>query len=303
MANFSKHEMLNELRTIFLFEADHILLGAGPDAARHFIGFDPGDAGEYCNMPVELVDLSRFDIAGSFERGFDYAFAPSVLNSLGEHEVQDLQTFMLGTPRAGGIVSGGESHKFMTPDGFCQRVADTVHARWKLEWHPGESDHYKFSVRELALLADMTEGAVRNALADKGENGLKAVPGSKNPVLIEHAEAHRWLSGRRGFIPTPDRPGTDRFLIEHLQAIKSSTALGQLVLQQLLAAYGSKEEAAEALGWTDDLLEKWVTGKQAFEADRAQEIAQALDIESPLFLGKSLEVTLRRDLVDIDGDQ
>ena len=303
MNNFTKHEMLNELRTIFLFEADHILLGAGPEAARNFIGFDTGTSGEYCNMPPDIVDLSRFDIAGSFERGFDYAFAPSVLNALEEHEVQDLHTFMLGTPRAGGIVSGGETHKFMTPDGLCQRVADTVHARWKLEWNPDESGHYKFSVRELALLADMTEGAVRNALADKSENGLRAIPGSKNPILIQHAEAHRWLSGRRGFIPTPDRPGADRFLTEHLLSIKSSSALGQLVLQQLLGTFGSKERAAEALGWTNELLDRWVSGTQKFEANQAHALAKALDIEPALFLGKSLEVTFRRDVVEVDGDQ
>jgi len=293
--------MLNELRTIFLFEADHILMGVGREAACSFIGFDAGDANEYCHLPPELVDLSEFQIAGSFERGFDYAFFPSLLNSIGEHEVQDLETFMLGTPRAGGIESGGETHMFMSPNGLCQRVAETVHARWKLEWHPESSGQFKFSVRELSLLADMTEGAVRNALADKSENGLRAIAGSKNPILIEHVEAHRWLLGRRGFIPTPDQPGADRFLAENLQNTRSAVELGQLLRHPLLAIFCSKEEAVETLGWNLELLDQWLSGSQKFEADQARTIAEALNLDVPSFVGKSMEVTLRRDLVEQTG--
>ena len=36
---FTKIEMLNELKTIFLFEADHIASGAGHEQATAFIGF------------------------------------------------------------------------------------------------------------------------------------------------------------------------------------------------------------------------------------------------------------------------
>ena len=147
MARFPKSEMLNELRTIFLFEADHILMGSGPEVAAQFIGFDP-EFNEYCHLSPERVDLSRFSIAGSFERGYDYAFRPSLLNTLGEGEVQDLVVFMLGTPRAGGISSGGETHAFMTPEGLCQRVADTVLARWKLEWDPVGAGSHSFTTRE-----------------------------------------------------------------------------------------------------------------------------------------------------------
>lgn len=303
MARFTKDEMRNELRTIFLFEADHILMGAGPNVARQFIGFDTGDAYEYCHLSPETVDLSRFQIAESFERGYDFAFCPSVLNTIGEHEVQNLITFMLGTPRAGGISSGGETHKFMTPDGLCQRVADTVHARWKLEWDPVGAGGHTFTTRELALLADMTEGAVRNALADKSENGLQAVPGTKNPVIIEHAEAHRWLLGRRGFIPWPDRPSSDRFLTEHLQNIQSSEALGQLIRQRINAAFGTTQNAEDKLGWAQTILSQWIAGTQIFDEKRARALAEALDFEAPLFVGKTLEVTLRRDLCQSQGGE
>ncbi len=48
MTRFTKEEMLSELRTIFLFEADHILLGAGEQAALGFIGIPVPQEGQYC---------------------------------------------------------------------------------------------------------------------------------------------------------------------------------------------------------------------------------------------------------------
>jgi len=298
MPRVAKDDMLNELRTIFLFEADHILMGAGPEAAKRFIGFEP-EFDEYCHLPPEKVDFSHFRIARSFDRGYDYAFQPSLLNALTEDEVQDLNVFMLGTPRAGGISSGGETHAFMTPDGLCQRVADTVYSRWKLEWDRFSGSH-TFTTRELALLADMTEGAVRNALADKSENGLQAIPGSKNPVLVEHAEASRWLSGRRGFVSSPDRPNADRFLMEHLQGIRSCEALGQLIARLLRKTSGAITDKASAL--LPD-VDQWIAGSQTFNERNARALAEALGFEAPLFVGKAMEVILRRDLSHNGGDK
>ena len=293
--------MFDELRTIFLFEADHLLMGVGPEMAERFIGFEAGSHGEYCHHTASAVDLTRFQIAQSFDRGYDYAFRPSVMNTLGEGEVQDLNVFMLGTPKAGGIDSGGETHDFMTPNGFCQTVADTVFARWKLEWESA-GDH-DFTTRELALLADMTEGAVRNALADKSENGLRAIPGTKNPVTVDHAEASRWLKGRRGFIPSPGRPSEDRFLTENLQNIQTAEELGQLVRRRLWDTFGSPDKAPKALDWSPSDVEDWQKGAQIFDADHARRLAIALDFDTPLFVGKALEVTLRRDLSKASGGQ
>ncbi|UDL96145.1 hypothetical protein LGH83_08170 [Lichenihabitans sp. PAMC28606] len=301
MTRFVKTEMLDELRTIFLFEADHLLMGAGPEMAERFVGFEPGDAGEYCHRSPADVDLSRFQITTAFNAGYDYAFRPSVMNTLGEGEVQDLHVFMLGTPRAGGIGSGGETHAFMTQSGLCQTVADTVLARWKLEWDGSGTAVHDFTTRELALLADMTEGAVRNALADKSDSGLRAIPGTKNPVMVEHAEAMRWLKGRRGFIPTPGRASEDRFLTEHLQSVQSAEALGHLIGRRLWDTFGSPDKAPAALAWTVADMDGWQIGTQTFREDQARQLAQALDMDVPLFVGKALEVTLRRDLSSAKG--
>jgi hypothetical protein len=288
MARFTKEQMLNELRVIFLFEADHILMGAGREVAERFIGFEVPEDGQYCFEQPDRVDLRRFPISNVFERAYEAAFFPSVLTSFDDSEVQDLVQFMMGTPRAGGINAAGEPHSFMTPDGYCQSVADAVFARWKLEWDPAGLDGHTFTTRELALLANMTEGAVRNAIAHKSEDGLRVVAGMK-PVSVARDEAWRWLQNRRGFIPSPKRPSEDRFLCEHLRNIQSAAALGDLIRTQLST---SKQQT---LGWTNDEIDEWCNGSFRFDEARACQLARALDFDVPLFVGKALEVSLRRD--------
>ena len=289
MVQFTKDEMLDELRTIFLFEADHVLISSGDAKAAAFIGFPVGEAREYINESPSKVDLSLFsEITGSFERGYEFAFNRSRLNTFDEHEVQDLLVFMEGTPRIGGISSGGELHRFMTPEGRCRIVVDAAFARWKLEWKGDESE--TFTTRELALLANMTEGAVRMAISDKSENRLKSIPGSK-PVSVEFDEAKRWLSGRRGFIPWPQRTMDDRFLARAFRDAETPAALGRLI--QHVIAFQSAERLAEETGLSVDEARTWLDGSFAFDVERAGVIAKSLDLDAPMFIGKALEVTLR----------
>ncbi|CAA2140050.1 hypothetical protein [Methylobacterium bullatum] len=289
MARFTKDEMRDELRTIFLYEADHIMLGRGSEMATAFIGFPDDDSGEYIDMSPSLVDLSRFDIASVFDRCFDYAFNPSPLNASDGSEVQDLHTFMEGTPRIGGNASQ-ETHAFMTPDGLCRIVSDAAMARWSLDDHHGD-----LTVRDIALLADMSEGAVRNAISLADENGLQAIKGTK-PVRIDGQVALRWLQSRRGFIPTPTSAKEDAFLAER---IKSAVTVEELVTL-------TRRQAGVALGRSDEFLTKvGLDSWEALEADicrmdvgRARTFGEALEVDVPLFVGKAMELGLRRQMAE-----
>ena len=289
MGRFTNQEMLDELRTIFLFEADHVLISAGEARAQSFIGFSVGEQCEYLHEPPDKVDLGLFsEITGSFERGYEFAFNPSRLNTFGEHEVQNLLVFMNGTPRVGGIGSGGETHRFMTPDGYCRMVADAAFARWKLEWKGDDSA--TFTTRELALLANMTEGAVRMAISDKSDNRLKAIPGSK-PVAVEFDEAKRWLSGRRGFIAWPDRANDDQFLARAIRDAETPKAFGRLIHQA--AHFQAPDQLAQKAGLPAQEIKAWFDGTFAFDTECARQLAQSLELDVPLFVGKALEVSLR----------
>lgn len=292
MPRFSKTQMLDELREIFLFKGDDLLLSFGRDFAGVALGFPPGRNDEYCNEPPERVDLSRFPISRAFEEGYDFAFRPTVLNgALSSDVVQDLAQFATNLPSSGGVFSAGELHPFMTQDGLCRTLVDALYARWKLEWD--NLAGHTFTTRELALLADMTEGAVRNALADKSESGLRAIVGSK-PLSVDQDEAARWLSERRGFVPTPTRAREDRYLNQYLANIQLIEAFSKLLRERVIASHGSAQRAAEGLGWTESELMSWCNGTYVFDIDKAVSLARALDIEPPLVAGKALELALRR---------
>jgi hypothetical protein len=195
---------------------------------------------------------------------------------------------MEGTPRIGGISSGGEMHRFMTSEGYCRAVADAALARWKLEWAGDESA--TFTTRELALLANMSEGAVRMAISGKSEGRLKAIPGSK-PVAVEFDEAKRWLSGRRGFVPWPERAADDRFLTRAIRDAETPKALSHLV--HLAAGSDTADSLAAKVGRSTADVQPWLDGSFIFEVERASQIAKALQMDVPMFVGKALEVTLR----------
>jgi hypothetical protein len=291
---FTDQDMLDELRTIFLFEAEHIALGAGAHFAEHFIGFATEDT--YVNEPVHRVDLDRFFITGHFKWAFRAAFRPSIKEWRGGLEEHDeLLTFMEGLPRIGSVADA-DTHRFMGPDGRCRIVVDVVHARWKLQWD--EMGH-SLTTRELALLANMSEGAVRNAMADKSDNGLKAIPGSK-PVSVDRDEALRWLSGRRGFVPIPDRRRDDRFLHAVLRDLESASALGKFVSEWCLT---TEEAALLKSGWAEEELADWKSGAFQFDEKRALSLAHALGLDAPLFVGKALEVALRRNPTKENSDE
>ncbi|GAA0246949.1 hypothetical protein LNAOJCKE_0444 [Methylorubrum aminovorans] len=291
MARFTMEQMLDELRTIFLYEADHIAMGAGEEAAERFLGFplreEEGEH-EFCDLDPARVDLGRFQISKTFERAYGFVFEPGLTNALDE-EVQDLLVFMQGTPRVGGRAgSAGVTHSFMGPDGLCQTIADAAYARWKLEI----VERGEFTTRELALLANMSEGAVRNAMADKDEGGLRAIPGSK-PVQVEFEEAKRWLAGRRGFKPTPVRLRDDPNLRSRFGSVQTAEELGELI--QRLRVQFEPILSSSLKAWSAAEIASWEIGSFAFDAERAAELATGLDVDVPLFVGKALEVSLRRD--------
>jgi hypothetical protein len=267
---FRKDELLDELRTILLFEGDHLILGRGEEFAESFLGFAPEDGSNYCEDDPAKVDLLLFPIAGSFDRGYGYAFAPTNPIQIDESEVQDLIVFMLGIPRVGGTSAGGELHEFMTPKGFCRRLADTVYARWKLEIEHVD----QFSIRELALLANMTEGAVRNAVSI-GELRTRK---SGTSIWVKHADALDWLRGRKGFVAMPSAEQETSAGLTTLRNAETPEQLGA-ALQAALSSSGVPDEELDRLvGWSPADRRRWFAGDVAREFHAVGHIAGLLRI-------------------------
>lgn len=64
-----------------------------------------------------------------------------------------------------------------------------------------DDDTGYLTLKEIALLGQMTERAVRNAAQPTAADQLKTRK-EKNQTVVDAAEALRWLKGRRGFIAT-----------------------------------------------------------------------------------------------------
>ena len=97
-------------------------------------------------------------------------------------------------------------------------------------------DHgISLSLEELALLADMNERSVRNAVSAEGDGRLTL----DNQGEVANEEASRWLRGRRGFIATQRRE-LPRDLKEPSAALDAIEIPG--FLRSRLEALGSQPE-------------------------------------------------------------
>jgi hypothetical protein len=175
-----------DLAQMLIAHAATIARWANPEAATAFIGF-PADEP---SMPYDEtkwtdVDLERFDSKRLFDVAYDYAFQVGDPTRYGPDEWADL-SFLLDSYVTGYVMM----HSPMAdPQSVIRRVGDMAHARWLLDNEPVET----LSTRHLALLAQMEESAVRNALAKVGRSARGG---------IDNAFAREWLKGRRGFVPT-----------------------------------------------------------------------------------------------------
>jgi hypothetical protein len=181
-----------ELKFGLLLIADAVHHFGSWQTAIEFIGFSM-DGETFAEEPVERVDLRRHQAMGAILLMYDFAFAPSSLEPSEDFEENCLASFISTVPQTAcdGRATGWTGQ-------FSRMVLDAFRARQRLI--EGRQKRVEpFSIRELALLADMTEGAVRNSLSAE----RLSARGRKGRDGLEWKEAIRWLSQRRGFRSAP----------------------------------------------------------------------------------------------------
>ena len=123
------------------------------------------------------------------------------------------------------------------------------------EFGVGNGDLGYLTLSEIALLANMDERSVRNAANPKLPDPLKTEQVGKRS-LVNPEEARRWLSGRKGFIPTKVCEGAvaqrpqefDLALTEELveiierEAKKSGLTFGAFLKKALIKASEGMEK-------------------------------------------------------------
>jgi hypothetical protein len=111
----------------------------------------------------------------------------------------------------------------------------------------------RLSIKQIALLARMTEKSVSNALHADGDNRLKGAAANKVDTLVENHEALCWLRGRRSFRETtfPEFDGEQPETLSHAE-------ISKYIHDRVYSLYGGEEAkdypdiAIAQLGWEDD---------------------------------------------------
>ena len=174
--------------------------------------FYPGSGDRLIGVPLAYrgdsatpaIDLSKTEIGRYLPIYYRYAYEgkmtpgyESELDDYGENieRLVDFASMFVSDSAYFDLCLDVAGLDVATDVGHLRDMLDRLRARLSLD--SGSS----LSVREIALLADMSERSVRNAMTADGSNRLVA---SKDGI-VENLEAHRWLEGRRGFVKTERR--------------------------------------------------------------------------------------------------
>lgn len=288
---FTKEEVMDELREVLLANACQITLSTGSDElTTTYIGFDPMDFDlSPVNGPnrdaIAKVDLGRFWITQQIGLAFDYAFQTgdtAARTAFGMDDWTDITIFREGAARCG---FGGETTPLTSEDSRLSHTLDMAIARKKLDH--GNS----LTIRELALLANMGETAVRTSLSAEG------IRTEGKPAQLPADLATEWLRRRRGFVPTlaPEeswqvpRPSSADLLRTEPFAAALQAMMAELGLDATRLAQVAEVDAA----WLDMLI----TGQDdaACDLDALQRLGVSVGADVPLFVGRAVEAILRGD--------
>lgn len=297
-APFTWQEIESQVRTAVLRQLNSLIYFGpqGDDVAHSFAGMDPDlldpslsdDAAS--NVATKLR-VERHGIHSITRKAYDYAYQTDHW-LLATSETYHLACALLDGAYALADTDGELSPLAKLNDPPLRRMLETFVARWKLS---NEDYHYGLTVRELALLSNMTVPAVRTSLSKEGfkleANNRADATKDENGVLSEE-DALVWLARRRGFVPTrTDAPRnssgvtTAAAIHQWLETLSFAAAL-----QRILAAGETKASSLAAeldlnLAW----LESLAAGKAvALDIDALRKLSRHLGAEEAAFVSKAV---------------
>ncbi len=288
MPQVAEDQLRRELAAVVVVMSHHIAIWSNDlQLAARFGGWD-----EDAEPKIEDVDLDGFWAAKQVLGAYHYAFHPTSDDVHDTQALYELQEILSGLPRED---FHGDARDFPSYRG-PSAIEDTVHAAHARAAIDGIDNGLtaSLSVRQLALLADMTEGAVRNAMTQSGEARLAAILGEK-PVRFEIEEARRWLEGRRGYRATPKGMADDPLMDARLRSFERMEQLTDFIERHARRNHEGTEGLARALGWDARAMSPWLEGCFQFDAKEATDLARTLGADEATFAGKALELSLRRD--------
>jgi hypothetical protein len=181
---------------------------------------------------------------------------------------------------------------FDNPDaprgGFREMVALAV-ARATLD------DGLNLTAGQVALLANVSERTVANAMATSGESRLSSTHDEAGGTVIKSDEAFRWLSGRRAFVATAslglstglpktlDAKALREFIVERIreEVPDDGWDFANLKTRGLTSIPGQRcVTICRVLGWSESRAQAWIDGDLAkLDLDDCDPIAGIMGVD------------------------
>lgn len=267
---FTVEEVLDELRMVLWCTASQVALAGRVEAAEAIIA--PEAEFGFSETPARflpMIDLESFPITRILKDAYDFAFQVNEPARFSGMDWADLMAFVKGCVRS---AWSGEIAPPCRADSVLLHVADMVQGRMDLLMGGA------LSIRQLALLAHMTEAAVRSALS---ADGIKT---EGRPASLPAAKAEVWLRGRRGFVPTADGAAIKE--IGSGDAIIAARPFPEAFRHLVRTNSESPSNLAEKAGVDINLIEALLRGETPDAGARSlARIAAALDLEAEPFVG------------------
>ena len=276
---FTQEEFAAEIREFLFIQAGHIAHGCNAEAATIFLGipheFSPTEGVK--DEIVNQIDLSRFECWKFLRAAYDFAFQVGDSWHYDEDTNIDLVAFMQGMSI---YAISGEYSPYLVPDSKCRHVIDLAIGRFYLE----EPHAQSITVRQLALLADMSEAAVRNSLSAE-----------KMKAPVEADAARTWLQGRKGYVPTKvednRRADWELTLKVSINGGRFSSGLESILKRMGLTA----ETAAEQAGIAPSDIAMRLDGPSGLpDLGAVKGLGELLQADVPNFVGQAVEAAMRQ---------
>ncbi|ETD87658.1 helix-turn-helix domain-containing protein [Rhodobacter capsulatus] len=304
-APYSWSEIEAQVRSAILCQAS-ILACLGPaasDAVAHYLGVDVDRASDLSDgfnegldkKPDTGVVIERHHLYDLARNAYDFAYQLDGYQRASHEDQYEISCAVL-TSFAQTDMHGNPSPLSAACDEPLRRVFETFVARWKfMDTDFGAGG---LTVRELALLSNMTVPAVRTSLSKEGfKLDLSGRRDDDKGGVLDRESALTWLSRRRGFIPNrwsgDDQPGMTVAEVFALPDLRFDVALANACSLQSLSAPELAAAAQVSATWLETVL----SGKSAsVDVPALRAIARVFSQPEPEFVGRAVQHLLSLDV-------
>lgn len=271
---FSLAEMYSELKEILAIQAGLVCGMFGTKFANDLLGFnayyDERDSGwEDQNVASEINNksLDKYWATDWLEQFYNLAF----VHSGSENDIPfDVDSNIAETIRSAipQRTAHGERPKCLTSEGLCMQLLEYTLAVGKVATFLGgaASGIPWLTVDQLALLARINEGSLRNALSQSKAELQPQLLGEDSRVGVRVDRAVRWASGRRKFRAKQITLGGG--LTAVMFSERPPDAAMAWIATRLFWNGGSPVDVREKLGWDENRLTGFLEGQ--FPKDDAE---------------------------------